>query len=71
MHDFSLFGGGWMMFIWWFLIIALVVFAVRSLIKANQNSNKKDTPMAILKRRYANGEIDKEEFQRRKKELLK
>ena len=60
-----------MMFVWWFLIIALVVFAVRSLINANQNSNNKETPMEILKRRYASGEIDQEEFNKRKKELLK
>ncbi|WP_440998550.1 SHOCT domain-containing protein [Fodinibius sp. SL11] len=71
MHDFSLFGGGWMMFVWWFLIIALVVFAVRSLMNVNQNSKSKETPMEILKRQYASGEIDEEEFNKRKRELLK
>lgn len=71
MHDFGLFGGGWMMFVWWFLIIALVVFAVRFLVKANQSSNNKETPMEILKRRYARGEIDEEEFNKRKNELRK
>ena len=72
MHNFSLFGGGWMMFLWWFLIIALVVFAVRSLINTNQNSsNNKETAIEILNRRYASGEIDEEEFNRRKNELLK
>ena len=73
MHDFNFFGGGWMMFIWWFLIIALVIVAVRAVMNfghSNQNQPK-ETPMEILKRRYAEGEIDEEEFQRRKQKLLK
>lgn len=73
MHDFNFFGGGWMMFIWWFLIIALVIFAIRAVMNSGQSSQSqgKETPMEILKRRYANGEIDEEEFRRRKQELQK
>ncbi|GAA5520261.1 SHOCT domain-containing protein [Aliifodinibius salicampi] len=73
MHDFNFFGGGWMMFFWWFLIIVLVIFAIRAVINSGQSnqSQHKETPMDILKRRYTNGEIDKEEFQRRKQELQK
>lgn len=73
MHDFTLFGGGWMMFVWWFLIITLVVFAIRAIMNSGQSSQiqRKETPMEILKRRYAEGEIDEEEFQRRKQELQK
>lgn len=72
MHDFNFFGGGWMMFFWWFLIILLVVFAIRVLIRINQKDQRKEeTPIEILERRYANGEIDEEEFNKRKRELLK
>lgn len=71
MHDFNLFGGGWMMFVWWILIIVLVVFAVRAVMNSGQNKQTKETPMEILKQRYANGDIDEEEFNKRKKELLK
>ncbi|MFH5886000.1 SHOCT domain-containing protein [Halalkalibaculum sp. DA3122] len=73
MHDFNFFGGGWMMFVWWFLIIALVAFAIRAVMNAGQSSQsqRKETPMEILKRRYAEGEIDEEEFNKRKQELLK
>ncbi len=71
MHDFNFFGGGWMMFFWGFIIIVLIVFVIRALMNSGQNSQRKETPMEILKRRYANGEIDEEEFQKRKKELLK
>ena len=72
MHDFNFFGGGWMMIFWWFLIIALIVIVVRALMgSTKQNANTPaETPMDILKRRYANGEIDKEEFEERKKNLL-
>ncbi|MDR8391438.1 SHOCT domain-containing protein [Aliifodinibius sp. S!AR15-10] len=71
MHDFNFFGGGWMMFVWWFIIIVLVIIAIRALINSNQNKQNNKTPMEILKRRYANGEIDEEEFHRRKQELQK
>lgn len=71
MHDFQFFGGGWMMFFWWFLIIALVILVVRAFMNTTQNRQSKETPMEILKRRYAQGEIDEEEFNKRKKELLK
>jgi len=59
-----------MMFFWWFLIIALIVIVVRALISSNKQNTTADTPMDILKRRYANGEIDKEEFEERKKDML-
>lgn len=71
MHDFQFFGGGWMMFFWWFLIIVLVVVVVRALLNTNQKKSGNETPLEILKRRYANGEIDKEEFEKRKEDLLK
>ncbi|MEX0680348.1 MAG: SHOCT domain-containing protein [Balneolales bacterium] len=70
MHDFHFFGGGWMMIFWWIVIIAVVIVVIRALIK-NNKQDKHETPMDILKRRYANGEIEKEEFEERKKELLK
>ena len=70
MHDFQFFGGGWMMFFWWFLLIALVIVLARPLFKTNQQESDKETPLEILKRRYADGEIDQEEFEKRKKDLM-
>jgi len=58
------------MIIWWILIIAVVAVVIRALMKTNHKQNVHETSMDILKRRYANGEIDKEEFEERKKELL-
>ncbi|SMO64057.1 SHOCT domain-containing protein [Gracilimonas mengyeensis] len=70
MHDFQFFGGGWMMFVWWFVIIALIVIVARMLFGSPKPRTGEETPLEILKRRYAKGEIDKEEFEERKKDLL-
>lgn len=59
-----------MMFFWWFLLIALVIVLARPLFKTNQQESESETPLEILKRRYANGEIDQEEFEKRKKDLM-
>ena len=70
MHDFHFFPGGWMMVFWMILLIALIVLVVKALMNSGKD-NTGDTPMEILKKRYARGEIDKEEFEERKRELLK
>lgn len=61
-------GGG---FMWVFLI--LVVFGIVVLFKAFGSSSNsgvnRETPLEILEKRYARGEIEEEEFKRRKKEL--
>ncbi len=69
MHDFHFFGGGWMMFFWWFLLIVLLVILLRPLLKKDQQKSHEKTPLEILKQRYANGEIDQEEFEKKKKDL--
>ena len=46
----------------------LIVFVVLAL-RGRDGTSKSETPLDILKRRYAKGEIDKEEFERMKKEL--
>ncbi len=64
---------GWlMMFLFWILIIAAVVLGVRWFIDQGklQGSSVEETPLDILKKRYASGEIDKEEFEAMKRELM-
>lgn len=70
MHDFQFFGGGWMMFFWWFLIIILMVITVKALFSSIQRKSDNKSHLEVLKRRYASGDIDKEEYEERKKELL-
>ena len=61
------FMGGGFMWIVWILIIAGIFFLFQNAIKGR--STDKETPMDILKKRYARGEIDDEEFKQRHKEL--
>lgn len=68
-YDGHLWGGGFM-WIFWFLIIAGIFFLFQNAFKGNaDNSSETETPMEILKKRYARGEIDEEEYERRRKEL--
>lgn len=64
-------GGGIMMVFWVVLIIALIYWIIRA---ANRNSSQQslqsESAMDILKKRYARGELSKEEFEMRKKDLL-
>jgi uncharacterized membrane protein len=61
-------GMGWVMWIFWILIIALILrFVCRSGTCMGSLSSEK--PLDILKKRYAKGEITKEEFERMKKDL--
>jgi putative membrane protein len=57
----------------WFFFLVLVIVAVDFLYHVSKskgfNGTIIETHLDILKRRYAKGEIDKEEFKRRKNEL--
>ncbi len=53
------------------LIIWVVVAAVRgSIPSGGQNSSKPDSALEVLKKRYAQGEINKEEYEEKKKDLV-
>ncbi|MDF1674667.1 MAG: SHOCT domain-containing protein [Vicingaceae bacterium] len=56
---------------WWILWIILLfwIFAIPADIPGQRK--KKDTPLDILKKRYANGEIDAQEYDKMKKTLEK
>lgn len=58
--------GGFMMLVFWGVIIALIVMAVRWLSGNGQGGGKSSEAMDILKSRFAKGEIDEDEFRKRK-----
>jgi len=63
------YGGGFM----WFIVLILVGVGIYFLLKVYKSKGSEgpftETPSDILKQRYAKGEIDKEEFERKKKDL--
>lgn len=65
------FGFGWifMIFFWGLLIIG-VVFLIKLIAGGFRSERKEETAIDILKKRFAKGEINKEEFEDKKKDLL-
>ena len=70
------FGGhGWGMGWWWIIGFIVVVAVVWMVVKSmNQTTGSTQSPgksaLDLLKERYASGEIDKEEFEERKRDLM-
>jgi putative membrane protein len=62
------FGMTLMMLVFWGLIIAGLVLGIRWLVSQGREA-RSDTALDILRQRYARGEIDKEEFEARKRDL--
>jgi len=65
-------GFGWIfMVFFWALVILGIVYIVQAISRRAGQSGREETPLDILKKRYAKGEITKEEFERMKDDLLK
>ncbi len=57
----------------WLLLIAVVVAVVYFMARqrgGGGSSSTWETPLEVLKKRYARGEISKEEYERMKRDLL-
>lgn len=63
--------GGGFMWIFWVLIFVGIIFLIINITKGNTGKSfmENESPLEILKKRYARGEIDEEEYERRRKEL--
>lgn len=63
---------GWGMGLWWLLLLALLVLVVIvtwRLLEGSRSTRSPDSALDILKQRYARGEIDREEFEAKKRDL--
>ena len=78
MMSYGMMGGGmgiWMIFgmVFWIVLIAgivlLVIWAVQRTARG-ETSRSEDSALKILKKRYALGEISKEEFEEKKRDIL-
>ncbi|MBV1865996.1 MAG: SHOCT domain-containing protein [Rhodobacteraceae bacterium] len=58
--------GGLMMLVFWGVIIALIVVAVRWFRDNRPSADTSSDALEILKSRFAKGELDEDEFRRRK-----
>ncbi|WP_215224688.1 SHOCT domain-containing protein [Echinicola shivajiensis] len=70
MHEWNWSNWG-MAMIWlaWIPLIALAVWLIAR--QKDEQQISRESPLDLLKRRYANGEISKEEYEERKKVLKK
>ncbi|MBI2329121.1 MAG: SHOCT domain-containing protein [Chloroflexi bacterium] len=59
----------------WIVVIGLIVWAVVAAVRpgafggADSASSRPDSALEVLKKRYARGEIDKKEYEEKKKDL--
>ena len=64
-------GMGWIfMIIFWGFIVLGLIFFIRWLIGMTKTTRVEESPLDILKKRYARGEINKEEFEQKKKDVM-
>jgi putative membrane protein len=65
--------GNIIMLAFWIAVIVGIIFLVRWLVvstgRSGHSAKSEDSALEILKRRYAKGEIDKEEFEEKKRLL--
>ena len=61
--------GGGMMWIFWLLIIVALLWFVALATRRSDTPRQEKSALGILNERYANGEIEREEFEQKQKDL--
>ena len=68
-YDHMGYGGLWMI-IFWILVVIGILFLIKFAVDRSSSQSGGPSAIEILKRRYASGEISKEEYEEKKKELI-
>jgi putative membrane protein len=55
--------------LWWFVWVSLLFWVFATPYEVPGQRRKKDSPLYMLKKRFASGQINKEEYQEQKKLL--
>jgi putative membrane protein len=58
-----------MMLVFWGVVIVGIVLAIRWLVNQGKEARPADAALDILRQRYARGDINKEEFEAKKRDL--
>ena len=69
MFEWHGYGGGMMWIFWILIIIALVWFVAFATRRESGSPRNEKSAQDILKERYARGEIEREEFEQKRKDL--
>jgi putative membrane protein len=77
MHGWGHMNWGWgglvVQLLFWIIIILIIFWAIRYFIRLSRThppDNPQESSLDILKKRYASGDITKQEFEEMKKDLL-
>jgi putative membrane protein len=70
MGDYGWGFGGLFMGLLTLIIVLIIIFFVYNYIRNGSINVLKETPLEILKKRYAKGEISKEEFEKMKNDII-
>ena len=68
-------GGMWFGWVFWLVFLAAIIWVVVTIVNKNQKSGSnepvppREDALEILKKRYARGEITKEQFEQMKRDL--
>ena len=64
-------GGGLMMLLFWLIILAAIFLGMRWLISSSQSGrHAPPDALGVLESRYARGEINRDEFEQKRRDLL-
>jgi putative membrane protein len=63
--------GGIFMWLFWIVLIVVVVWLLKNVISGQANQPRSNSALEILEQRYAKGEIDKKEYEEKKRDLTR